>query len=239
MAAVDTKPSANPANYDSMVGMMKEVLDHFLQETDDMLPAIVMSYDRDKKVAQVQPLIMRVTASGSPISRAPVAAVPVVQMGAGGFVLDFNLKKGDFGYIKANDRDISLFRQSFTESKPNTYRKHTFQDAVFFPAPMTGYAIEAGEEEACVLRTLDGTQRVVIMADGIKVYSDTVITLDAPLVTITGDLVGTGTRATGTASFNGIIHSSVDVTGGTEPISLVHHIHSGVQSGSGDTGPPV
>ncbi|OWK42477.1 hypothetical protein [Fimbriiglobus ruber] len=40
---------------------------------------------------------------------------------------------GDTGWIKANDRDISLFKQTTAASSPNTARLHDFADAMFFP----------------------------------------------------------------------------------------------------------
>lgn len=60
-------------------------------------------------------------------------------------------------------------------------------------------------------------------------------------VTVTGTLI-TGTKSGGMASFGGtvnakgLIHSEDDITAGS--ISLQHHVHTGVQGGSENTGTP-
>lgn len=60
-------------------------------------------------------------------------------------------------------------------------------------------------------------------------------------VTVTGTLI-TGTKGGGMASFGGtvnakgLIHSEDDITAGS--ISLQHHVHTGVQGGSENTGTP-
>src|ERR1700761_9047699 len=104
-------PSTNPANLGSMVGMFREVLSKFLQNVDDMLPAVVISYDPDAKTVIAQPLIMLALTDGTTQSRAPVGPIKVFQIGSGNAVLDFRLGPGNIGFIKANDRDISIFNQ--------------------------------------------------------------------------------------------------------------------------------
>src|SRR4051812_35962375 len=113
-------PSRNPADNDTMAGTFRLVLDKFLQRTDDMLPGKVIAYDAATNLAQVQPLIIMVTTNNQQVKRAQIASVPVYQMGAGGLVLRFPVKTGDLGWIKANDRDISLFKRIKDFVSPNT-----------------------------------------------------------------------------------------------------------------------
>ena len=240
---VQSIPSVDPANNGTLTGMLKEVLGKFLQNMDDMLPARVISYDRTTGRAQVQPLVMMVTTQGAPISRAPVASIPVLHLGAGGFLLDFPIKPGDLGWIKANDRDISLFEQLFKEIKPNTYRKHSFEDAVFIPDAMKGYTIQSEDADNVVLQSLDGTQRLAIWSDRVKLTSgsssftveNSQVIIDTPLLTITGQVNGTGARGTG-ANITGTVHATVDVTAQT--VSLHGHVHIN-GGGIGDSGPPA
>jgi len=232
-------PSVNSSDQGSLTGTMNTVLQKFLMHLDDMLPATVIAFDRTKNLATVQPLIMMVNTNDQKISRAQVAAVPVFQIGAGGFMVNFNLKPGDVGFIKANDRDISLFMQSFSEVGPNTYRMHTFEDAVFFPSVLTGYTIDGEDTENMVIQTLDGTQRVSIWPDRVKITSDARIVLDAPLIECTGPIVtGTNPAYGQYATFNGTMSATVDVLGGPDAISLVTHTHDGVVPGGGNTGEP-
>lgn len=219
----NAQPSINPSNDDSLLGTFKLVLSKFLQGVDDMLPATVISFDRTANRAYVQPQIMMVTTENEKVRRAPVISIPVFQIGGGGVILNFNLNPGDLGWIKANDRDISLFMQSFKESAPNTFRKHSFEDALFFPDPMHLYTINSEDAENCVLQTLDGSQRVAIWSNKVKITSNNEIVLDAPNIRITGDL-----------SVDGDVIGDAD----GDTISLNTHTHGGVEPGGGNTGQP-
>lgn len=252
-----TEPSINPSNNKSLQGTFTHVLEKFLQGIDDMIPAKVISFDRETNRATVKPLIMVLKTDGNTQSRAEIASVPVFQYSGGGFVINFPLKKGDLGWLKANDRDISLFKQSYSDAAPNTLRKHNFSDAMFFPDTMRGWTIE---EDGLVIQSLDGSQCVAILDDMVKIKgtdisilgsssivaeADTItltateITLDSPLTTITGAIEAGASG--GNAVFNGTIQTTGDVISdvGGKDVSLTDHVHSGVMSGGSNTGEPV
>ena len=115
-----TIKSKNPANSSTLAGAFAETWDKFSADFDDCLPAQVVSYDRDKNTATVQPLIQRLKTDGSVLSRPIIEDIPCVSMGSGRAVLTFTLAAGDLGWIKATDRDISLYLESLTERPPNT-----------------------------------------------------------------------------------------------------------------------
>lgn len=162
--------SRNQSDNGTLAGMLRLVLGKFLQHVDDMLPARVIAYDAASNVAQVQPLIQMVTTDGRVVNRAQVASVPVFQISGGGFILNFPIFSGDLGWIKANDRDISLFKQTGASSAPNTQRKHSFEDATFFPqAARSLITIAAEDAGAAVLQSYDGAVRVALHADHLKV----------------------------------------------------------------------
>lgn len=183
MTGKNAKPSRDPANDDSIVGMLRQVLDKTAQNTDDMLPARVIAFNRETNRAQIQPMIHVVTTNGENVPRAQIIDIPVVQVGGGGFVLLLPLKTGDFGWIKASDRDISLFLQSWQESPPNTFRKHSFSDAVFIPDVMRGWTLAGEDADRAVLQSLDGNTRISIGAD------DIIMTAGAASLTIAADAV--------------------------------------------------
>lgn len=229
-------PSINPADDGSLLGTMRVVLDKFLQGVDDMLPAKVLSFDREKNRALVQPLINMLTTDGTTVERAKIASVPVFQYSGGGFVINFPLKPGDIGWLKANDRDLSLFFQAGHKATgPNTLRKHSFEDAVFFPDVMRGWTIN---EDGLVIQTLSGNQCIAINDGNIKIISDAEVIIDAPLTTITGEL-RTGTESGGSATFGGQVTAEGDiVTNQRGGISLANHTHADVMPGGGNTGLP-
>lgn len=172
MTVESSPPSRNPADNDSIVGMMRLTLTKFLQNVDDMLPARVIAYDRSTNLAALQPLINIVTTNNKQVPRAQIAAVPVLQLGGGGFVLSFPIKNGDYGWIKANDRDISLFKQSEIASPPNTQRKHSFEDAMFIPDIMfRDTTIATEDQNNAVFQNLDGTVKIALWSEFIKIIA--------------------------------------------------------------------
>lgn len=248
-----TIPSRDPADDGTLLGTLKHVLRKHLQNTDDMLPARVIAFDRASGVAQVQPMIQMVTTSGELRSRPQIASVPVMQLGAGGMMLSFSLNPGDLGWIKANDRDISLFLQSYQEAAPNTKRMHSFGDAVFIPDVMTGFTIPGEDEANATLQTLDGTHRLSVAPTYVKMtagsnfvtVSDTLATIQVGTTVLTITASGISLTVGGTTmnmGSGGITSNGSWSHTGTltaNGIGLSTHRHSGVQSGGSNSGGPV
>jgi len=178
-------PSIDPANDGELIGAFRHILGKTIQDLDGMIPAKVVKYDRDTNRATVQPLIMMITTDDQTITRAQIASVPVFQFGGGGFILSFNLQPDDLGWIKASDRDISLFLQSYKEAKPNTFRKHSFSDSVFYPDVMTGYTIAGEDSGNAVLQNLDGTVKISLGTDTIKIASSSAVIVETADATVT------------------------------------------------------
>lgn len=173
-------PDIDPANNGSLAGTLQFCMRKFAQGLDGMLPAKVINYDRTSNRVQVQLLIAMVTTQGTQVSRPQIASIPVMVFGGGNFFLSFPLNPGDIGWVLANDRDISLFLQTYQEAAPNTFRINNFSDGVFVPDIMHGYTIASEDDNSVVLQNLDGTIKISLQSDRIK--------LTAPLVEITGGL---------------------------------------------------
>jgi hypothetical protein len=168
----NSPPSANPADLYSLRGVLKLTLTKFLQKTDDMLPAKVVAYNAQTNTAQVQPMIVVVTTDGQQVPRAQVASVPVMQISGGGFMMRFPVKSGDLGWIKANDRDISMFKQTWAQSQPNTQRKHSFMDAIFIPqAAWNLIAVATEDANNSVWQNYAGTVKIALWNTMIKILA--------------------------------------------------------------------
>lgn len=168
MMSSNANPSIDPADEDSLIGTLKFAFSKMMQDVNGMLPARVVAFDRATNRASVEILIAVLTTEGTQVPRAQLASVPVFTLGGGGFMINFNLLPGDLGWIKANDRDISLFLQSYGNVKPNTLRKNNFSDSVFFPDVMRNYTINGEDDDNLVLQNLDGTIRISLFDDKIK-----------------------------------------------------------------------
>lgn len=218
-----TQNSRNAANDGMLAGAFKEILRKFLESVDDMLPAEVIAYDRTTNRATVRPLIRTQKTDGTLVTKAEVASVPVLNIGGGNGVLSFNIVSGDLGWLKASDRDISLFLQSDSGEAvgPNTLRLHNFSDSLFIPDQFRKWTIQSGDEGAMVLQTLDGLERISIHeTNGVKVFSASEIAFEAPSIKIVGTINHTGDQAS-----SGTITGDTDVIAGT--ISGKTHGHIG------------
>lgn len=213
------KPNQDQASNGSLAGKMTDTLTKWLRgEVDDMLPATVVSYDDATNRAVIRPLVMVGTTSGGKVARAQIPNVPVFRFGGGGFFMRHPIKAGDFGWVKANDRDISLVMQSGGRMDwPNTKRLHSFSDAMFFPDTVKDWIVSGENADASVWQSLDGATVIALHDDKIE------LTQGVSKITISAAGVDIVSPA--------LTHNGKNI-GAT-------HIHSGVQSGPGNTGAPV
>lgn len=192
-------PNINPADNDTLAGVLRFAFSQLMRSVDGMLPARVLAYDRTANRVQVELMIAMVSTSGAQVSRAQIANIPVINFGGGGYILNFPLTVGDLGFVIANDRDISLFLQSYSESPPNTQRVKSFSDAVFIPSVLANYTT-TGQDGNAVLQSLDGTVRLSLSQDAITMSAgsnsievkSTGVTITSPVTTVTGELVVQG-----------------------------------------------
>lgn len=168
--SVITDPVYDDANEGSLQGVISQALQQQSMNLEVMLPATVIAYDRVTNFASVQPAINMVASGGSTIPRQPIASVKVITIGGGGFVLTFPLPAGAKGWIKACDRDISLYLQTGGQTHPPSKRFHSFSDGVFIP-DFSSFTIAGEDTEHATLQNQAGTIRIALWADRIKLTS--------------------------------------------------------------------
>ena len=215
----NAQPSRNPANSSGDIpGGMREIFAKFLQSSiDDMLPAKIVAYDRDTNRATIKPMLAMIATNGDNISRNQLASIPVLNIGGGGSILSFNLSPGDLGWIKANDRDVADFLKRYSESVPATKRIHDFNNGLFIPDVMTGYTVVEEDKENAVLQTLDGTVRVSLFPNKIKIT--------APLIVCNGPVeLGEG-AVKGIARLGDLVTVGSGSSAGQWPITSVSTLH--------------
>lgn len=188
MTTANVPPARDPANDDSLVGYTKELKRWLLKNLDVALPAVVLRHDRANNRVRVRPLITKIDSTDQTLRRSEIQSIPVLNLGGGGFFINFHLPVGQQGMIMALDRDISLFLQSQQESRPNTDRMHAFNDSIFVPQQWFDYVIDEEDSEAMVIQNLDGSVKIALDETSIRVVKDSVravftsqnITMDAP-----------------------------------------------------------
>ncbi|UNY40192.1 baseplate protein [Pseudomonas phage vB_PcuM_ KLEP17-4] len=194
------KPNSSQSTQGSLSGKISDTLTKWLRgEVDDMLPASVVSYNETTNRAVIRPLVMIGTTSGGKVPRAQVPNIPVFRFGGGGFFMRHPIKPGDFGWIKANDRDISLIMQAAGGMEwPNTERLHSFSDAMFFPDTVKDWVISGGNVDASVWQSLDGATCIALHDDKIELtqgaskitISDAGVDIVSPALTHNGKNIG-------------------------------------------------
>ncbi|WP_416776001.1 Gp138 family membrane-puncturing spike protein [Xenorhabdus budapestensis] len=221
------QPNSDIASEGSLAGQFMVAFRNLLLNVEDMLPATVVSYDDQTNRTVIKPLVMIATTEGQMISRASGHNIPVFRFGGGGFFLRVPIKPGDFGWLKANDRDISLICQrGGQEDQPNTARLHSFSDAMFFPDTLKGWVIEGKNIDALVIQSMDGSVCLSLHKD--KAVLDTPKTIFTGNVTINGNHAVNGNSD----SYGGTMRHNGRNIGDT-------HQHSGVHTGNGYTGAPL
>lgn len=170
-------PSRSLDAESDMSGVMDLAIRKALLDNDDMLPARIVSWDDKKNRAQVEILYKVTMTSGDVHDMEAPAEVPTLVIGAGTVLLVWPLKPGDLGWIKATDRDLSLFLQSYNKENGATPRIHCFEDGVFIPDAMKGFVM--ADKDAACLQTKDGKTSVAVKDGSI------VLTVGSTKLTIT------------------------------------------------------
>lgn len=181
---------------------------------ENMIPAIVVEYDRATNLATVQPAIMNVDMADKGRSRQPLALIPTLALGAGGFVISFPIKKGDLGWIHAADRDLSTFKKTLAESTPPNGTIHKFGQGMFIPDVFRQYTINGEDADAMVIQAVGGQTRISIKQDSVKITATSLVTVDA------------NAKFTKDVSIDGSLTVAVEATVAGIPVTTHGHISS-------------
>lgn len=224
-------------------------------------PGIIKSFNAENQTVTVQ-IAQQKVAAVSPDgvrtlqSFTECVTVPVFYPSGGGFTLTFPIAAGDECILIFSDRELdNWLLAGGSNTAPTTPRLHDLSDAFAlvgvrsFPRSLSG--VSTGSTQ---LRSDDGGTYVEIAGGGVvNVVAPTSINLTAPTVninastavnvttpreTVTGVLdIQNIDSASSPCTVNGNIVTNGDVV--ASGVSLVSHVHSGVQSGGSNTGQPV
>lgn len=198
-----------PGQKGDIAASIKQYVEQGLVDLDVMLPAMVEKYDRVKNVVTVRPLVAIMNANRFTEKRHSLASIPAYASGAGDFVINFPIKKGNIGWIFAADRDITEYKEKLRDVAPRTSRSHSFSDGWFVPDIVRGFTISAEDEDAMVIQTLDGSTKIAIHPDWIKIKAPSKVVSDSPLTEATGDL-----KVAGDAEIGGDLTVGGDIEAG-------------------------
>ena len=220
------------------------------------LPGIVQSFDASAVTCTVQPAIQGIVTNEdgtrTAVNLPLLVDVPIVFPRGGGTTLTFPVSVGDECLVIFSSRCIDAWWQSGGVQIPMEARKHDLSDGFALVGPMSQAKKIGGISTSTVqLRSDDGAAYVEINPSSHAVNVQTsgnvsataggAATVTAPTITLNGNVTINGTLTQtggGTATFSGNINTpSGDVTASGK--SLKTHVHSGVTTGTGNSGQPV
>ena len=181
-----------------------------LDSSNSCLPARVVKVNDDGSV--------NVVAIRNDALENCVITVPVLHQETQRAYICLKIKAGDRGVVKFCDKSIENYRLTGNEEYNKDDRQHSLSDGVFqlgFLPDNEKFEFPSGE----VVIGLKNNKFTL------SVDENGNLTIEASAVTIKSDV-----------TVNGTLTATTDVVGGG--ISLKSHVHSGVTSGSSNTGTP-
>lgn len=167
----------------------------------------------------VQLLVDQVTEDGQTIPHGTVFNAPYLRIQGGTNAIILDPQPGDIGLCVFAMRDISSVKSDPDAARnrapvpgapPGSKRTYSYSDALYVGGMLNGAP----------------TQYVQFTDAGIVVKSPQAITLQAPTITLDGDVHVTGT-------------TTMDGAATAQGTNVHTHTHSGVTPGGGNSGPPV
>jgi len=210
------------------------------------LPGIIESFDAEKGTCKVQPAIQaKVRAKDGTISdvKLPVLVdCPVVFPHGGGWTMTFPLAEGDECLVVFASRCIDSWWESGGVQVQAELRMHDLSDGFIIPGPCSkGKVPSSVSTDQVELRNADGTLSLSTTATGFKIKGNLEVTggLDIQNVDSIAEpmkIKGNIKQEDGNFETDGGVQAATVTAGG---IDLATHVHSGVQTGGGNSGPPV
>jgi hypothetical protein len=164
----------------------------------------------------VLPLVNQIDGAGNPTEHVTIHGLPYFRLQGGTNAVILDPKVGDIGIAVFASRDISTVKSAKKQSNPGSFRRFNMSDGLYFGGFLNG-------DPQNYFEFTDGGDINIVSTGAINITSTNALTFNA-------------SNATLDSSGNLTVHGDVVATGG---ISLVHHVHTGVQSGTSDTSGPI
>lgn len=164
---------------------MTDVLDFvFEQMTKNLyvsIPGIIDSYDASTKRAIVHPAIKIQKTDGETVLQEPIANVPVIWPGGGGFTILSPLPKGEPVLICFSQRGITKFKEIFSESDPGIglFDK---EDA-YIIAGFGALSITPATEAGISMQSEDGTDYIFVEDNKIEIKTPALVNIEGANLT--------------------------------------------------------
>lgn len=209
-------------------------IDSALNNVHTCCPGVIDSFNPATMTVEVVPALRKLYfadgEAGVWMDLPMVVDVPVVVLSGGDFAITFPIQQGDECLLLFSERAIDNWHETGNVSELAHARTHSLSDAFALvgvrskPNVVTNYNTDEIE-----IRSKDGQTRIRMNSAGWIHLEQGDLHVDIG----NEQIVMTAT----TVKINGQLQVTGDIISGA--ISLEHHVHSGVQTGGGTSGPPV
>ena len=242
---------------DNLSELIKRTMIQTMRQLRVSMPCEVVRYNSKRQMVDVRIVQPEIDLAGNNIPMPVITNIPVSFVRCGNSHITHPISKGDTGFIVFADRDISSWVETNNKSVVDSARTHSMQDSYFVPGIVGGgnnanpNDVEIKYNNTTIHLRKNGDvdintpSKVNVNASNVIINSETTNNgnvqingnLTVSQMLTTGGFTSLGTSGGGTAQFTGSINVTDDVIASN--VSLNSHLHSGVQSGTSNTGQPI
>ena len=173
----------------------------------------------------VQPLVNQIDSDGKPTPHGVVYGIPYFRIQGGTDAIILDPKVGDIGMAAFASHDISSVKANKDQANPGSRRRFDMADGMYFGGLLNGTPVQYLQFTSTGINVVSPS-KITCTAPHVELDASTQCKVVSPDIQLVGNTKVTGNLTiTGTTTGNGV--------------NLNTHEHSGVQTGTGNSGPPI
>lgn len=184
----------------------------------------------------VQPLVNQLDGAGNAVPHAVLHQLPYFRLQGGTDAVILDPKVGDIGMAAFGSRDLSAVKASKQQANPGSWRTHDMADGLYFGGLLNGTPVQYVQFTADGINVVSPS-KVTVQAPDIELNAETQCALNSPVIVLNGTVQQGAGSYGGTSTWQGDMETLGTLRNNGKDVGSTH-THSGVQSGSSNTGTP-
>ena len=173
----------------------------------------------------VLPLVNQIDNDGKPTPHGVIYQIPYFRIQGGTDAIIIDPKVGDIGMAAFASHDISSVKANKDQANPGSRRRFDMADGMYFGGLLNGTPVQYLQFTSSGINAVSPS-KITCTAPNVEIDASTQCKVVSPDIEFVGNTKVTGNLTiTGTTLGNGV--------------NLNTHEHSGVQTGTGNSGPPI
>lgn len=229
-------PSDNSTEYNELVFQVRSLL----MKCNTCLPVKVISSQATGVApvgfVNIEILVTQLSGDSQTVDNPIVTNVPYFRLQGGSNAVIIDPKVGDIGLACFCSRDISAIKRAKKKAPPGSLRTFSVSDAVYIGGILNGTPSQYIHFTDNGIVVYSPT-KLTVQAPEVLIDASSNVTIDTPVINVTGQINQTGTKGSGSSMTGGITNTGGNIS--SNGIVLDSHVHDGVTPGGGETGRPV